>query len=293
MKKKGFFANFIDKATLSVMSICSGRLSKEMVEEQYAVNKEAWKAYLEAGQSASAKMDGKGGSPRADGKGESQKTDDNVASQKTVGTGGQVCALRLIEDQSALTSFRYGTNKGRIGKKLFNGKEMTGADNTCEVIAVYNAMTYLAMQSDDAQAAGGHGSAKTLPGLPELIRSFSKKGIAYRGMFGTNPKAMKEYLVKRGYTVEELCASKLSRKNCEKAEKNYRAFILTTFNEGQNPFSMVHTMCVTKNVSSAGTVFQLHNDYEGSKEYASLYEAAIGYNNGKGHPITLLCVGAE
>ena len=310
MKKNSFFGKLIDRSTLAVYSLFSGRLKKEMIDEQYAVNKEAWKEYL-----AQNKITGE----------RDVLSNSDASGEYGVGNG-----FMLIEDQTKLTAFRYGTNKGQIGKKLFDGKKMTGADNTCEVIAVYNAMHFLASQgSHDGDATGGNvgtdsgnvgadgekHSRKTLPGFPELLRTFSKKGIAYKGMFGTNPKALKNYLIRKGYKVEELKVSELKKGNCKRVEKEYKAYILTTFNEGHNPFSMVHTMCVTRedgaNISdkvmkdmpqdkgdmidhsSEGYVFQLHNDYEGSKTYPTLYDAITGYNNGKGNPITLLCISDE
>ena len=282
-KKNGVFSKFIDWITLSVMSLFSGKLKKSMIAEQYEINKEEWKR-LSPGLAAS---------------------------------GG------FIEKQSELSGIKYGTNKGRIGKKLFDGREMNGSDNTCEVIAVYNAMQYIfraetvgdaknEMSADAAGTASVNATVK-LPGLPELLRSFSKKGIAYKGMFGTNPRALKKYLREKGYTVEELKASKINQKNCESFEKEYSVFVFTTFNKGQNPFSMVHTMCITAEDQSdssvkAGTTdnsdasavdeaskkgilkYQIHNDYEGSKCYDSLYEAVMGYNEGKGHPLYLLAV---
>ena len=260
-RKNGFFSNLIDRVTLAVMSLFSGKLKKSLIAEQYSVNKEAWRDYI---------------------------------SDKKI---------RFIEDQSSLTAFRYGTNKGRIGRKLFDGKEMTGADNTCEVIAVYNVLQYL---------NGGNSKKNDNTGasveFPELLRAFSKKGIAYKGMFGTNPRALKKYFKEKGYEVEELKASKISPINCERFEKEYRVFVLTTFNKGQNPFSMVHTMCITaggaedcdvrtgdKTVRDSAELkntvkYRLHNDYEGSKLYDSLYDAVTGYNDGKGHPVYLLAV---
>ncbi|MCR5149018.1 MAG: hypothetical protein K6C35_08660 [Eubacterium sp.] len=280
-----FFSNLIDRASLLVMSLFSGKLKKEMLAEQHRINKAAWREYL----------------------------------KKLKETGG------FIENQREMTDFRYGTNKGRIGRKLFNGKEMTGADNTCEVIAVYNAINFLSK-----------GSNMDTVGFPELLRSFSEKGIAFRGMFGTSPGALIKYLKSKGYKVEKLKASKINEENCAALERKYKTFIFSSFNQGQNPFSMIHTMCITKeelgadggsepvqnipdesiavkkitddkisynNISAMSDnnitdnnitdnnmngIFKVHNDYEGNKTYSSLYAAVSGYNGGKGHPVIII-----
>ena len=94
-----------------------------------------------------------------------------------------------------------------------------------------------------------------------------------------------------GYTVEKLSSLGKNSEKCDELEKDYDAFILTTFNEGQNPFSMVHTMCITKEEGeNERKIFRIHNDYEGSRSYDSLYKAAVGYNDGKGHPIVIYAV---
>lgn len=320
MKNNGFISNLIDRITLAVMTLFSGKLRKKMIDEQYAVNKEAWRKYLS--RRAAVKISGDA----------SGDHDILAAADAESGRSG---SAGLIEDQSELGGFAYGTNKGRIGKKLFNGKVMTGADNTCEVIAVYNVMYFLdgmRMQeySDNVKNEGRKtvreeaGKNKTgtlnrhsdIPELPELLREFSRKGIAYRGMFGTAPKALGRYLRNSGYNVEELKASKIDRENCGRFGEKFKTFIFTTFNEGHNPFSMIHTMCITKEIKGGNTagmqkpdsndqqirnilddknvdnsVFQIHNDYEGSKCYVSLYDAVTGYNGGKGHPIVLMGVG--
>jgi len=240
--KKRLGSRLVDRISLFVLSVFQGHLKKGLIEEQYRINKKAWKDY----------------------------------SDKFLGDGADGI---YIEKQSEMKAFRYGTNKGRVGRKLFNGKEMTGADNTCEVIAVHNLMRSLGRGSD------------SVPDFPELLRHFSKKGIAFRGMFGTNPGAMKRFLTGMGYTVEKLSSPGKNSEKCDELEKDYDAFILTTFNEGQNPFSMVHTMCITKEEGeNERKIFRIHNDYQGSRSYDSLYKAAVGYNDGKGHPIVIYAV---
>ncbi|MBR1675425.1 MAG: hypothetical protein IJ703_10790 [Eubacterium sp.] len=253
-KKNGIFSGLFDRITLRVFAIFSGKLKKSLITEQYEKNREAWKKFKPTLEE----------------------------------TGG------FIEKQSEMKNFAYGTNKGFVGKKLFDGREMNGSDNTCEVIAVYNVTNYLGVSTRGTSIAD----------IPLLIRSFSHKGVAYKGMFGTNPKALKRYLKEKRYTVEDLKGSKINKANCDKLEKKYRAFIFSAFNKGQNPFSMIHTMCITVCDGESGgsdqldgadetgsKQYQIHNDYEGSKCYNSLYEAVTGYNDGEGHPVYLIAVG--
>ena len=259
MKKKGIFSNLIDRLSLAVMSVLSGHIKNKLINEQYLTNKEAWHKYL----------------------------------KNTPAAG----SINLIEDQTLLSEFRYGTNKGFIGKKLFNGKEMTGADNTCEVIALYNAMHFLEYQNFSAQKKSPEQSVPdsfkpSHHSFPQLLRLFSKKGISLRGMFGTNPNALYKYLLNHKYNVEKIKSSKINEKNCRSFEEKYPVYIFSTFNEGQNPWSMIHTMCITRDSLSASqkASYRIHNDYEGSKSYPTLYDAVTGYNNGKGHPIIIFGV---
>ena len=73
----------------------------------------------------------------------------------------------------------YLEDKNKKQYKLFDGKKMTGADNTCEVIAVFNALMSI---------------GRPVP-LPTLLSTFSSGGIALDGMFGTDFTRLQKYFM--------------------------------------------------------------------------------------------------
>ena len=173
-----------------------------------------------------------------------------------------------FEDQPRLTGMLYG-HAGPIGRKLFfHGKKLTAANNTCEVIAVYNAL---------------HAFGKD-KSLPELIREFSNKGICANGCFGTSPKALKRYFEKEGYETRLLVGRDLNDENLKEMSEEYEAFLLTSFNIGYNPFHMVHTMCISHEKDG----FIRHNDYRPRTPLKTLKEGVYGYNDWRSRPICVL-----
>lgn len=173
-------------------------------------------------------------------------------------------ADKYIEHQSALSELSYG-------------RKYTADYNSCEVIAVYNALIALGNKYD----------------FPLLLESFEKKGISFFGAFGTSPYAMIKYLKTLGYSIE-LCNYKRWRNMCsddaytkdsyEKFSNRNETFIYMSYNNDRSLRDMIHTMCITKD----GNYFQTHNDYEGSKCYQSLKEAVNEYKNGKSRMILLI-----
>lgn len=67
----------------------------------------------------------------------------------------------FIERQEMLAPLRYGVSRKGLSRRLLAGRPLTGGENTCEVIAVYNALGALNMPQ---------------PGLPELLRRFEGRG---------------------------------------------------------------------------------------------------------------------
>lgn len=175
-----------------------------------------------------------------------------------------------INDQRKLKGIEYG-RAGRLGQILFFDKQkMTAADNSCEVIAVYNVLNYF------------NNNYEVL--FPDLLKYFSEKGICFGGKFGTDPCYLKSYFIENEYEIGELFGRKINNEKLYNYEKEYDAYIFTTLNKAHNLFSMVHTMFIEKTENG----FKIHNDYEGNKEYDNLYSAVTGYNEGKGQPLYLL-----
>ena len=173
-------------------------------------------------------------------------------------------ADKYIEHQTALS-------------ELYYGRKYTADYNSCEVIAVYNALIALGKKYD----------------FPLLLESFEKKGISFYGAFGTSPYAIIKYLLALGYSIE-LCNYNKWRKMClddtyskdsyEKFSNRNETFIYMSYNNDRSLRDMIHTMCITKD----GKHFQTHNDYEGSKCYPSLKAAVNEYKNGKSRMILII-----
>ncbi len=245
--KKG--SNLVDRLTLGFFRLFSGNLPKRLSEEQYRQNIAAWEKYSR-------------GKER-----------------------------RMLEHQGQLSAFSYGKTS-RLWEKLFlNGRELTAAENACEVIAVYNALCALRQKNSDDPDMGGvmitdrrGKDIRTEPDFPSLLAEFSGSGICANGLFGTSPKAIEKFFRSRGFDVICCVGRQISKERMEEMSDASDVCILTSFNRGQNPFSMVHTMCVTKEKRG----WRMHNDAEGGKRYPTLFSAVTGYNGGRSHPIQVL-----
>lgn len=187
---------------------------------------------------------------------------------------------RMLEHQRQLSAFSYGKTS-RIFEKIFlKGRKLTAAENACEVIAVYNALCALGRKGEKDRNQRQNGEES----FPELLEAFSAHGICANGLFGTAPGAIQKYFEERGYRVSRAVGKQITRERMEQMQAEAGVCILTSFNRGQDPFSMVHTMCVTKEEGG----WRLHNDSEGGRTYPALYDAVIGYNGQKSHPIQVL-----
>ncbi len=164
---------------------------------------------------------------------------------------------KYIEDQPGMNSVQYGSHSGDY--------------NTCEVIAAYNALQYLT-------------NGESPDSFPELLAQFEKEGITLFGEFGTSPESVHEYFDNNGYDTKMLVGDGISTSNISNLSEDYDTYIMTTYNNGSDLSSMIHTVSITKE----NDVYVVHNDYEGTKSYESLDSAVSGYNNGNGEPITLI-----
>ena len=237
----------MDKATLGVFGLFSGSLGKKAALEQYEQNTMAWLA-------------------------------------KQPGHGGKKAETELpyIEKQWELTWLQYGKANALERKLFFGGRELTAAENAWEVIAVYNALLALGQ----AQADAG-GKKQKYRSLPDLLYQFAKKGICLKGIFGTNPKALEKYFREYGYRTASCTGKRITKEALAALQQDYDTFIMTAFNEGQNPFAMVHTMSITKEKNG----YRRHNDYEKVQFYETLYDAVRLYHGGRGHTFCVIAVG--
>lgn len=176
----------------------------------------------------------------------------NAEVWKQLGLQGQ-----WLERQERLGMVRYGKYNADY--------------NSCEVIAVYNALLAL--------------SVNTMT-FPELLSEFEHRGITAGGAFGTSPLALARYFADKGYGTGFFCGKSLQQ---EMADPHYRVYVLTVYNDGQDLGAMVHTMCVTRENGR----FTVHNDYEGTRQYASLLEAVCGYRKGRAKPVCMTGIRLE
>ena len=186
---------------------------------------------------------------------------------------------KYIEHQPALSDFVYGSRYG--------------ADyNSCEVVAVYNALVALGDKND----------------FPILLERFENKGITWLGAFGTSPFALIKHLNSMGYNVKcytykkwiRICSSNnYSNEITDTTKKSITSkygnqynnfinkcdsYIFMSYNNARTIRDMIHTMCVTKE----GENYRIHNDYEGAKYYPTLADAVNGYKGGNSRMILIM-----
>lgn len=224
--------SIISGLTLAVFAALSGSLTKEETMRQYRLNIVEWKDFSKKNKKKSPEG--------------------------------------FLNEQWLLSGFLYGTASKLQEKLFFKGRPITAKENSCEVIASYNALLSL-------------GSPEP---FPEVLKEYSQGGICFHGIFGTDPKAIKRFFEKRGFAVKAFEGEEIERLKSEgdPAVDRECAYIFTTYNRKNNPFSMIHTMCIT--VEDTG--YQTHNDAEGNKIYPTVYDAVVGYEKGRSGPFYVL-----
>ena len=178
----------------------------------------------------------------------------------------------FIEYEHKMTDLVYGVQNNILDKALLGNDTLTAANNTCGVIATYNAMAALNNNSSPV-------------GFVDLLSEFEKNGIALDGYIGTSPNSIQEYLDKKGYETEMLVGGSLSQKSANSLATDYEAFIMTSYNSKDNVLDMIHTICITKEKGK----YVIHNAGDSTK-YDSLGAAVYGYNSGKSEPICVIGV---
>ena len=184
MSKSEFKENLMDQATVAFFRVFAKSLKKTTAKEQYTRNTEAW---AEKQQSA--------------------------VREKINTAAGPDDIPPYVEYQSNLTWLEYGVANNLERKLFFQGRELTAAENACEVIAVYNAL--LALE----KARGKGGKKRKRRSLPELLYQFSQKGMCNKGVFGTSPKHWKSIsgsIISERLTLRESRSRKKRWRRCRK-----------------------------------------------------------------------------
>ena len=219
-----------------------------------------------------------------------------------------------IDDQNKLSEFIYGRESRFLGKRLLGGRSLCGIENTCEVIAVYNALLALGRKEAD---------------FPQLLERFERRGISLGGYFGTSFGSLIRFCKSFGLNMTVLKGAQLTPAALSGIASPYvKACIMMTENVAGDIRQMIHTVCITRedghlsednpvsknvdnwmtgnetvdgdrilnmkkpaaesNEQNAGFVYRIHNDYEGCRSYPSLTDAVFGYHKGKGRPLGVI-----
>ena len=125
----------------------------------------------------------------------------------------------FIEHQWELKTMRFGRYPMH-----FNG---------CEVIAAFNAISYLKRI---------YGEKIKLPRFQELISEFYNDGAALSAEFGTDPSAIRDYFKRNGYKV----SFSIRQEEFDRIAHESEVSIISIFNDYDDIRKMVHTLCVTK-----------------------------------------------
>lgn len=170
--------------------------------------------------------------------------------------------FKYIENQHDMSFLSYGVNR-KVLNNLFNKKRtLTAANNCCEVLALYNAFSYLGINEDRRD-------------LPYLLSYFEKEGVILKGYFGTSVLALRRYLKKEGFEYSYFAGKDINESNLTFIQNKYKVFIFLSFNNKKNICDMLHSVCVTKEDGA----FVNHNSFDPIVKYDSLYHAVTGYNS--------------
>ena len=184
---------------------------------------------------------------------------------------------KYIDFQNNMEEIIYGIPYDNdVLNKIIESDKFNGKENTCEVIAAYNAMIALGAEPD----------------FPSMLAHFEQNGIVLSGYFGTTPGAVKKYLEKEGCETEILIGDDITDEALYDMEREYTTYILTAYNNKNSVGGKIHTVSITVEDGE----YVIHNTGDtniGTKSYSSLEEAVSGYNNGKGEAICIIGANRE
>ena len=208
--------------------------------------------------------------------------------------------LHLQRNMEAWEKYRLSQSEQEKGGYIERQKELSGfaygtrylADyNSCEVIAVYNALHFLQKNSGISESEMIFSEEKGMHremDFPQLLCFFEKRGITCGGAFGTSPYALLRFFCLLGYWVTSCRFGEWNRlcdtDTVEKFAEENDAFLFMAYNDARSIRAMIHTMCITK--ENGGYV--RHNDFSEPKRFPALKDAVGEYRNGKSRMILML-----
>lgn len=131
----------------------------------------------------------------------------------------------FVEDQNNYTDMSYG--------------EATMQYSGCEIFATYNAIFSI--------------MGKNAMSLSKMIAEYEKDGMVLSGMFGTAPKAIRDFLDKHGFKTEFVT----DENKFDDLAKRCQSLILTMYNDKDDISKEVHTV----NISKEKNQYIAHNVY--------------------------------
>lgn len=188
-----------------------------------------------------------------------------------------------IERQYNMSDILYGKQSDKLNDLLFNGNELSGADNACEVIAAYNALVSL-----------NNGTSPV--SFPALLEYFEGKGMMLDGYFGTSPESIAAYFESSGYDTRILVGNGIADKTMSGLQNSYDSYIVTVYNDRNDITNQIHTMSITaepNGTDDMGNIkyrYVLHNDYtekNDDKQFDTLAAALDSYDK-KYEPISVI-----
>lgn len=163
-----------------------------------------------------------------------------------------------IERQGLMNEFYYGiviqpfTDIFMSGE--FDGDNLKGSGNMCEIIGTYNTLTHLGEEVSFA----------------DIVKDFEGNAPILGGNFGSSPSQYKEYIESYGYettvySVDDMEYVPGQNDDYQKMLDECDAVMISVWCS-DDPFSPMHTMAITinKTVAPDGTVLYeivRHNDY--------------------------------
>ena len=181
-----------------------------------------------------------------------------------------------IENQHDLEDFHFGSYNKTFQKWFMGEKKFCAARNSCEVVAVYNALLNMKLVDEEHN-------------FPKILNYFEKNATILKGYFGTSFSGIIKFFKRNGFEYKWVCGKNITREKVDEIEANFETYLFMSYNNIENIVDMIHTMCVTKEEKG----FFIHNAFNGLIYFTSLYDAVVKYNevNGwKSRPIIVMGV---
>lgn len=195
-------------------------------------------------------------------------------------TNTEVFTKAFSSGKSFYTQGKYIENQPQWKQVRFGRYTMDYSG--CEIIAACNAILSL-------------GGNLTQQEITDFISAYEKKGAVLWGGWGVAPRAICQFLQKKGYETAMTCSRDPGEIN--RMGEEYGTVIITVYNDRKDITKQIHTMNVSKEDKNR---YVLHNCYrtdrDGSyimgKPYASLWETIESLHGGAAMPICIMGINA-